>query len=171
MSKPIEILTVEKPHFTVRVYENMLKIDLKGSVKNDIEEALENAPVLRETIGNVLEIFNPLHVHLSDIDSVEVDKMGKVKIKLPRHRDVVIPLDPKEAKKLVDKLNQLIPEEKEKEIARIMKEQKLKRIEKAERELEKEAMLSTTATGASFPIPPPPGVREKEKEAAEEQEK
>jgi hypothetical protein len=171
MSKPIEILTVEKPHFTVRVYENMLKIDMKGSVKNDIQEALENAPVLRETIGNILEIFSPLHVHLSDVDTVEVDNVGKVKIKLPRHRDVVIPLDLKEGKKLADKLNQLIPDAKEKEIERIMKEQKLKRIGQAEREYDKEAMFSTTATGASPPIPPPPGVREKEREAAEEQEK
>jgi hypothetical protein len=172
MPKPIEILTVEKTDFTVRVYENMLKIDLKGSVKNDIQEALENAPILRETIGNILEIFNPLHVHLSDVDSVEVDKTGKVRIKLPRHRDIVIPLDPKDGKKLADKLNQLVPDAKEKEIERIMKEQKLKKIEQAEREYDKEAMLSTTSSGgSSFPIPAPTGVREKEKEAEEEQEK
>lgn len=170
MSKPIEILEIEKPHFTVRVYEGMLKIDLKGGVRNEIEEALESKPVLRETIGKILGMFIPLHVHLSDIDSVSMDKNGLVVIKLPHHRDVTIPLDPKDAKKLVDKLNQLIPKEKEREIARIMKEQKDERIQKAERELDKEAMSSTIG-GGSFPVPPPPGMREKEEEAAEEQEK
>ena len=33
------ILEVDGPHFTVRLYENLLKIDLKGSLKNEIEEA------------------------------------------------------------------------------------------------------------------------------------
>jgi hypothetical protein len=170
MSKSVEILEIEKAHFTVRVYESMLKIDLKGGVKDEIEDALENKPVLRETIGRILGMFIPLHVRLSDIDSVRTDEKGDVVVKLPRHRDVAIPLDPKDAKKLVDKLNQLIPKEKEKEIARIMEEQKLKRIEKAEHDLAKEKMFTTTG-GAQFPIPPPPGMREKEKEAAEEREK
>jgi hypothetical protein len=170
MSKSVEIFTIEKPQFTVRVYENMLKIDLKGGVKDEVEEALENKPVLKETIGRILEMFIPLHVRLSDINSVCTDKKGNVVMELPRHRDIIIPLDQKDAEKLVDKLNQLVPEEKEKEIARIMKEQKLQRIEKTEREFDKEAVMPPIG-GSQHPIPPPPGVREKEKEAAEEQEK
>lgn len=169
MPEETEILRIDKPHFTVRVYENVLKIDLKGSLKNDIEEAFENTPILEQTIGSILEMFIPLHVHLSEVDSVSMDEKGKALIKLPRHRDVVIPLEPEDAKRLLDKLNELIPEAKEKELTRIMKEQKLKRIENAEHELVKEAMFTTAS--AQFPMPPPPGMREKEKEAEEEQEK
>lgn len=170
MPEEPEILRIDKPHFTVRVYENMLKIDLKGNLKNDIEEAFENTPILEQTIGSLLEMFIPLHVHLSNIDSVSMDEKGKVLITLPRHRDVVIPLEPGDAKRLVDKLNELIPEAKEKELTRIMKEQKLQRYEKAERELDQENMSLPTG-GAQFPTPEPPGIRQKEKEAAEEQEK
>jgi hypothetical protein len=170
MPKATEILKIVRPHFTVRVYGSMLRIDLKGSVKNDIEEAFENTPVLEQTIGSILGMFIPLHVHLSDIDSVRMDKRGKVIIKLPRHRDVVIPLEPRDAKRTVDKLNQLVPAAKEKELKRLMKEHKLQRIEKIERELAKEK-LSLPLGGAQFPIPEPRGVLEKEKRGAEEREK
>jgi hypothetical protein len=169
MSSDTEVLRIDEPHFTVRVYENMLKIDLKGSLKNDIEETFENTPILEQTIGSILEMFIPLHVHLSEVDSVSMDEKGKVLIKLPRHRDVVIPLEPEDAKRLVDKLNELIPEAKEKELTRIMKEQRLRRIDNAENELDRERLFTTGS--AQFPMPPPPGMREKEKEAAEEQEK
>jgi hypothetical protein len=59
------VLEVEDPHFTIRLYEDLLKIDLKGSFKNEIEEALENKPVLKETIGRVLGIFVPLHIPIN----------------------------------------------------------------------------------------------------------
>ena len=102
-------MEVEDPHFTIRLYEDLLKIDLKGSFKNEIEEALENKPVLKETIGRLLGIFVPLHIQLSDVDSVHMDESGKIKISLSHHRDIVIPLEHKEdAEKLVEKLNQLI---------------------------------------------------------------
>jgi hypothetical protein len=120
-------ISIDRPHFTVRVDESMLKIDLKGSVRNEIEEALENKPVLRETIGRILEMFIPLHVHLSGIDSVSTDKNGNVLMKLHHHRDVIIPLDRKDAEKLVSKLNELIPMEKHKELERIMREEKLQK--------------------------------------------
>ena len=57
MPEAIAVLEVDNPHFTVRLYENLLKIDLKGSFKNEIEEALENKPILKETFGSVLGIF------------------------------------------------------------------------------------------------------------------
>lgn len=170
MPKEIEVLEIEQPHFTVRVSQSMLRIDLKGALKEEIEDALESKPILRETLGKILGIFVPLHVRLSDVDSVSIDKKGDVVIKLPRHRDVTIPFNPKHAKKLVDKLNQLIPIEKEKEIARIMREQKLQRIEKTEKGFEKEKAMSPIG-GAQFPVPPPRGMREEEKEAADEQER
>lgn len=170
MSKGAEALRINKRHFTVIVYNGMLKIDLMGSLKNDIEEAFENTPLLAQTIGSILGMFVPLHVHLSDIDSVSANKKGKVSIKLPRRRDLTIPLEPKEAKRLVDKLNELIPRAKKKELKRIMKKQKTRRIEKAERELDKERMMLPPG-GAQFPIPYPRGVLKEEKEAAKEQEK
>ena len=102
------VLEVEDPHFTIRLYEDLLKIDLKGSFKNEIEEALENKPVLKETIGRVLGIFVPLHIRISDIDSVHLDETGKINVSLSHHRDIVIPLERKEdAEKLVEKLNEL----------------------------------------------------------------
>jgi hypothetical protein len=47
MPEVIPVLEVDRPHFTIRLYENLLKTDLKGSFKNEIEEALENKPVLK----------------------------------------------------------------------------------------------------------------------------
>jgi len=118
------ILEIDGLHFTVRVYENWLWIDLKGNTKSEIVEGLENKSVLRQSIGNILEIFAPLHIHLSDIDSVQMDSHGKVKLVLPRRRDVTIPLTVKEAKTLVDTLNPLIAKEKEKEAQRAIEERK-----------------------------------------------
>ncbi len=109
MPRTIIVLEVENPHFTIRLYNDLLKIDLKGSFKNEIEEALENKPVLKETIGRIFGIFVPLHIRVSDIDSVHMDETGKINVSLPHHRNIVIPLERKEdAEKLVEKLNQLI---------------------------------------------------------------
>jgi hypothetical protein len=167
MSGGTEVLSIDERHFAVRVYEDSLRIDLKGSVKDEIEDALENKPVLRASIGNILAVFVPLHVPLSDIDSVQMDEKGKITIKLPRHRDVVIQLEPENAKKLVDKLNQLAPGKKEKAREQTFNKQKSQRIENAEREYDREAM--SYSSGAQFPMPPPPGVRRKEKEAEKQE--
>ena len=169
MPSDTEVLRIDEPHFAVRVYESSLRIDLKGSVKNDIEDALENKPVLRESIGKILAVFVPLHVPLSDIDSAQMDEKGKITIKLPLHRDVVIQLKPENAKKLVDKLNQLAPGKKEKAREQIFNEQKSQRIENAEHEYDRESL--SYPAGAQFPIPPPPGVRRKEKKAEKQEEK
>jgi len=105
---------------------------LKGSFKNEVEEALEHKPVLKETIGRILGVFVPLHILVSEIDSVHMDETGKITVNLPHHRNIVIPLEHKEnAEKLVEKLNQLISKartEKIKEHAEIKRaERKLKR--------------------------------------------
>jgi len=102
------VLEIDRPHFKVRLYENLLKIDLKGSFKNEIEEALENKPVLKETVGGILGIFVPLHIRLRDMRSVNVDETGKVRINLSLHRDIDIPLEREDGKRLADELNQLI---------------------------------------------------------------
>jgi hypothetical protein len=166
MSSDVEVLSIDEPNFVVRVYERSLRIDLKESVKDEIADALENRSVLRESIGNILGVFVPLHVPLSDIDSVQMDEKGKVTIELPRHRDVVIQLQPENAKKLVDKLNQLDIGKEEEARENIFNEQKSQRIENAEREYDREALSSS-----QFPMPSPPGVRRIEKKAEKQEEK
>ena len=109
MPKTITVIEVDDPHFTIKLSDSLLIIDLKGSFKNDLEEAIENKPVLKETIGKVLGIFVPLHIRVSDIDSVHLDENGKIKVSLPHHRDIVIPLEHKEGvEKLFENLNQLV---------------------------------------------------------------
>ena len=109
MPEAIKILEVKNPHFTIKLSDDLLKIDLKGSLKNEVEEALEHKPILKETFGKILGIFVPLHILVSEIDSVHLDETGKITVNLPHHRKVVIPLEHKEnAEKLVEKLNQLI---------------------------------------------------------------
>ena len=66
------VLEVEDPNFAIRLHGDILKIDLKGGLKNELEEALENKPVLKETVGKVLGIFVPLHLHVGDIDPVHI---------------------------------------------------------------------------------------------------
>ena len=124
MSETKTILEIDDPHFTLKLYGTWLRIDLKGNTRNEIVEALENKPVLKQSIGNILDLFAPLHVHLSDIDSVQLDTHGKVKLVLPRRRDVTIPLAVNEAKTFVDTLNPLIAKEKERETQRITEERK-----------------------------------------------
>ena len=132
MSRTIMVLEVEDTHFTIRLYEDLLKIELKGNFKNEIEEALENKPVLKETIGRVLGIFVPLHIPIGDIDSVHIDETGKIKVELSHHRSITIPLENKEnAKKLTEKLNELtskaLDTKIKEDIAKKRAERKLKR--------------------------------------------
>jgi hypothetical protein len=132
MPDPIKIIVVKNPHFTIKLSDDLLKIDLKGSFKNEVEEALEHKPVLKETIGKILGIFVPLHILVSEIDSVHMDETGKITVNLHHHRNIVIPLEHKEnAEKLVEKLNQLISKAKIEKIKVKRAEKKLKR-ERAE---------------------------------------
>ena len=109
MPEAIEILEVKNPHFTIKLSDDLLKIDLKVSFKNQVEEALEHKPILKETLGRILGIFVPLHIRIREIDSVHMDETGKINVSFPHHRNIVIPLERKEdAEKLVEKLNQLI---------------------------------------------------------------
>ena len=113
MPAAIKILEITNPHFTIKLSDYLLKIDLKGSFKNEIEEALEHKPVLKETLGKILGVFVPLHIHVSEIDSVHMDETGKITINLHHHRNIVIPFEHKEnAEKFVEKLNQHISKAK-----------------------------------------------------------
>lgn len=157
------ILEIDHPHFVIKLYEDLLKIDLKGSFRGRVEEAFENTPILKETIGGILGLFAPLHVRLSDIDSARIEKTGKVKIVLPRRRDITIPIEAKEARRLVDKLNELIPVAKQRELERVVREHKLQKV--ADEEIEGAKTMAMLGRGKL------PGLMEEEKEAEKEIEK
>jgi hypothetical protein len=146
MSETDLVLEIDHPHFIIRVTNDLLKIDVKGNVKNEIEEALENDKGLRETIGRILSVFVPLHIRLIDIDSVQMEKTGEVKIALHHRRAANILLQPEEAEKLVSKLNELIPEAKQRESERIIMEQRARQIVEEDVDIRKDS--------AQFPEPP-----------------
>ena len=146
MSEAELVLEIDHPHFTIRITNDQLKIDVKGNLKNEIEEALENAPGLRETVGRILSVFVPLHIRLSEIDSVKMDENGEVKIAVRHRSDVNIPLQKEEAEKLVSKLNQLIPEAKQREIERIMMQKRARQIVEED--------VDARAESAQFPLSP-----------------
>jgi hypothetical protein len=166
MPESILILTVYAPHFTVELYESVLKIDLKKDTKSEIRKGVEGKSSLGRTIGKILNMFAPLHVKLSDIGSAKADNAGNVTINLPHHRDIEIPLAPKDATKLVDKLNELIPVEKEKEMERIMERHRLQRVEKGDHALAREGLMTSGAS--QTPIPQPRGERRRAKRAERE---
>lgn len=51
----------------------------------------------------------PSDVELSEIDAVRVDDKGHLKLATPRHVDIILPLQVDEARKLGEKLNELVP--------------------------------------------------------------
>ena len=126
------VLVIDKPHFTVKLHLSLLEVDLKSGMKKELEDVLEASPALRENLGFLFQTIVPLDVPLRDIESVDVDEKGYVRIVIPLRRDIVIPLESKESKRLVEKLNELIPIEK----ARFAKQ--LVEAEKARRILERE---------------------------------
>ena len=132
MSDEDVVMTIDKPHFVVKVHRTLLQVDLKEGVKRELEAFVETRPALRDSVGLLFQTVVPLDVRLRDIRSVSMDKKGRVKIDIPSRKDLNIPLDDKEAKDLIDKLNELIPPEKER--AR----RDIEEARKAERTFEKE---------------------------------
>jgi hypothetical protein len=114
------VMVIDKPTFQVKLHSNLLEVDLKKGAKKELEDALEANPKLRGSVGLLFQTMVPLDIPLKDIEKAELDKKNQVKIKIPHRRDITIPLDPKESKKLVDKLNELVPVEKQKETERLM---------------------------------------------------
>jgi len=114
------VMTIEKPHFTVKLYRGLLEVDLKEGVKKELEEVVEATPILRGSLGFLFQSVIPLDVALKDIESAELDEKDQVKIKIPNRRDIMVPLDPNESKRLVNKLKELIPIEKQKELERML---------------------------------------------------
>jgi len=66
----------------------------------------------------------PLGVPLRKIDSVSVTENGQVKIAIPMRKDLHIPLDPDESKRLIEKLNELIPMEKQRALEEELAQEK-----------------------------------------------
>ena len=107
------VLTIDKPHFIVKLGSTQLEVDLKEGVRQELEKIIEAKPAFRDSVGLLFQGVVPLDVRLRDIRSVSIDKKGRVKIDIPRRKDLTIPLDEEESKRLFDKLNELIPPERE----------------------------------------------------------
>ncbi len=118
----------DKPHFQVKLHSDLLQVDLKEGARRELERLAEARPVLRESLGWIFQTIIPLDVKLHDIENVEVDHDGKVKVIIPGRRDIHIPLEHSESQRLVEKLNELIPVEKEKQF----RERQLSAARKAE---------------------------------------
>jgi hypothetical protein len=69
---------------------------------------------------------------------VSIDKKGQVKIAIPSRKDLHIPLDQNESKTLVEKLNELIPIEKERAMRDQQESDKTERTFDSQRELQGE---------------------------------
>jgi len=121
-------MLIDKPHFKVKLHQSLLEVDLKEGVKKELEDVVEANPTLRGSLGFLFQNVVPLDVPLKDIESVEQNKKGQVKIIIPHRKDITIPLEPNESKKLIDKLKELIPIEKQKERERILTLEKRKRL-------------------------------------------
>jgi hypothetical protein len=103
------ILVIEKPDFVVTLHKDWIDVDLKEGGKAKLERAIEKDPLLRKTLGFVLQSTIPSDVELCDIESVEVNGKGQVKLVMPRHVDIVLPLEVDEANGLAEELKDLIP--------------------------------------------------------------
>jgi len=110
------VMVIKKPHFTVKLHKTLLEVDLKKGIKKELEDVLEAKPILRESLGFLFQTIIPLDVPLKDIQSVQVDKKGQVKVIIPSRRDIVIPLKLNESKRLVEKMNEWIAVEKDRAI-------------------------------------------------------
>jgi hypothetical protein len=107
------VMTIDKPHFTVKLRATQLEVDIKEGARQELEKLLEAKPAFRDSVGLLFQTVVPLDVRLRDIRSIGLDEKGRVKIDIPRRKDLTIPLDQEESKRLIDKLNELIPPEKE----------------------------------------------------------
>lgn len=121
------VMVIKKPRFTVKLHTNLLEVDLNEGLRKKLESVLEAEPAIRDSLGMVFQFVVPIDAPLKDIESATADKKGQVKIAIPHRKDIHIPLKPSESKKLVAKLNELIPIERAKEIERILEMEKIKR--------------------------------------------
>jgi len=103
------ILVIEKPDFVVRLHKEWIDVDLKEGGKEKIENAIEKDPLLRKTLGFILQSTIPSDVELCDIERYEVSDNGQLKLVVPRHVDIILPLGIDDANRLAFELRDLIP--------------------------------------------------------------
>ena len=140
MSTKDLVLVIEKPSFEVKLHRSLLEVDLKKGTRKKLEDALESNPSLRGSLGFLFQNVIPLDVPLKDIESVELDKKQHVKLAIAHRRDITIPLEAKESKKLINKLNKLIPIAKQEERERLLRSLETKKELTRERVESKKAM-------------------------------
>ena len=117
------VLEIEKPYYVVRLHEDTLEVDLKEGAKKELEDVVEAHPVLRESLGILFQTIIPLDVALHEMESVQLDDKGRLKIVIPLRRDIIIPTEPDESKRIIEKLNELIP------LAKLREAERSKRLE------------------------------------------
>jgi len=120
------VLEVKKPYYVVRLNEDTLEVDLKEGAKKELEDAIEKYPALRESLGLLFQTIIPLDVALYEIESTQIDDNGRLKIVIPLRRDIIIPTEIDDSKKLVEKLKELIP------LAKLREAERSKRIDEME---------------------------------------
>jgi len=103
------ILVIEKPDFVVRLHKEWIDVDLKEGGKEKIENAIEKDPLLRKTLGFILQSTIPSDVELCDVERYEVSDNGQLKLVVPRHVDIILPLGIDDANRLAFELRDLIP--------------------------------------------------------------
>jgi len=136
MSTEELVMKFDKPYFTVKLHKNLLEVDLKEGFRKELEDAAERSPRIRASLGYLLQLIVPLDVPLKDIEDADIDKEGQVKLRIPHRKDITVPLERGESEKLVSKLKELIPIEKQKEIDRLLASRE------AQRELARERVSS-----------------------------
>jgi len=114
------IMVIDKPNFIVRLHSTFLEVDLKEGARKELEDVLEANPSIRGNLGFFFQNIIPLDVSLRDVKTVKQGEKGQVKIAIPHRKDIIIPLEPDEAKELVSKLNELIPLEQQKKAERLL---------------------------------------------------
>lgn len=120
------VMVIDKPDFVVKLYEDSLEVDLKKGVRKELEDFLESRPFLKENLGFAFQTVVPIDVRLENIESAYVDRefspgvialgWARAKIVIPKRKDLIIPLEPDECKKFIDKLNELIRTAKKKKL-------------------------------------------------------
>ena len=108
------ILAFDKPQFEVKLHPDVLTLHIKEGAVREFDKLAEQTPHLRDSLRWMFHEIIPLKVRLEDIEHIDSDNMGRVTIKVPGRRDIHIPLDHEESYNLLEKLNELIPREKEK---------------------------------------------------------
>jgi hypothetical protein len=138
------VMVIDKPHFIVKLHTTLLQVNLKEGIRKELEDVIEAKPILRDSLGLLFQTIIPLDVHLKDIQCASVNKKGQVKIAIPLRRDIVIPLEPNESKSLVEKLNELIPIEKERAIRDQQESERAEKEFEPKREMERESYRERT---------------------------